>query len=226
AARRDVASHAQRKLEGIEARLTKQREYFETARGGVEAQVATREDLARESAEGQAEVERLRAAVADAQREKRGLEDRLALLEEWRRNLEGFGEGARALIQADGGDHPPILGVVAQLVGALAGVALGLEAALGPFLHAVVVPSAEDACRAAAWLRAGQAGRALFLWPDEPEPPTGHLELPDADGDELLGYARDAAICRDELRGLVVRRLGATYVVRDLAVAERHWGDG
>src|SRR5262249_60893905 len=109
AARRDVASHAQRKLEGIEARLTKQREYFETARGGVEAQVATREDLARESAEGQAEVERLRAAVADAQREKRGLEDRLALLEEWRRSLGGFGGGVGARVQAVRGHGPPRL---------------------------------------------------------------------------------------------------------------------
>src|SRR5262249_52882095 len=153
----------------------------------------------RESAEGQAEVERLRAAVADVQREKRALGDRLALLEEWRRNLEGFGEGVRALVQADGEGHPPILGVVAQLVGAQPGFELAVEAALGPFLHAVVVPSADDARRAAAWLRARQAGRALFLWPDEPGQPTGHAEMPDADGDELLGYARDVATCREEL---------------------------
>ncbi len=45
-----------------------------------------------------AEVERLRIEIADAERERRALTERMALLEEWRRSLEGFDGGARALL--------------------------------------------------------------------------------------------------------------------------------
>src|SRR5262249_55163614 len=93
--------------------------------------------------------------------------------------------------------------------------------------QAIVVPSLEDAHRAAEWLRAKEAGRALLLWLDasatSPDAPQ-RTEMPPADGDDLLGYARDAATCRAELRALIARTLGDTYVVRDLATAERHWG--
>ena len=44
---------------------------------------------------------RLRGETADTQRERRAVEDRLALLEEWRRNLEGFSDGVRAPLQGE-----------------------------------------------------------------------------------------------------------------------------
>jgi chromosome segregation protein len=233
AARRDAAASATGKLDAISAQLEERRARFDAAHTAVETLVATKEQLARESAEGQAEVERLRGAAADAQRERRAVADRLALLEEWRRNLEGFDDGVRALLQADAQDRPALLGVIAQLVGAQPGFEAAVEAALGAFLHAAVVPTEDDARRAAALLRAASAGRALIVWLDggpvgrtllsaDGRPaPSPEAATPAADGTEYLGLVRDAATCRDELRSLVARLLGDTCVVRDLGVLER-----
>ncbi|HLJ80272.1 MAG TPA: AAA family ATPase, partial [Ktedonobacterales bacterium] len=227
ASRRDALGLAQSKLDAAEARLTERREAFEAARAAVEALVAQRDELTRDIAASQAEVERLRAAVADTQRERRALADRLALLAEWQRNMEGFGDGVKALLQAPDAERPPILGVAAQLVGAPPGLEGAIEAALGPFLHAVVVTSAEDARRAAGWLRAAAAGRAVFLWAEVSDPPSSssHPDAPPAapapGGDAYYGFARDLITCRTELRPLFQRVLGEMYVVRDFAAAER-----
>ncbi|HEX8032814.1 MAG TPA: AAA family ATPase, partial [Ktedonobacterales bacterium] len=225
ATRREAAAQAQQKLDASESQLAERRETFEVARAGVEALVAQRESLQRELAEGQAESERLRTAVADRQREQHALRDRLALLEEWRRNLEGFGDGVRALLQAPEEARPSVLGVVAQLVSAPEGMELAVETALGSFLHAIVVESREEARRGAGWLRGQQMGRALFLWADA----TAHTEngdagaMPAPDGHDFLGYARELVICRAELRPMLARVLRDVYIVRDLDVARQRW---
>ena len=222
AARGDAAALAQRKLEAAEGQLAERRQAFETARATVEALVAQRDQLAEELAAGQTELERLRAAVADAQREQRALADRLVLLEEWQRNMEGFGDGVRALMQSPDEERPPVLGVVAQLVTVAPGLELAIETALGQFLHAAIVPSHDDAIRAAEWLRASAAGRAIMLWVDgaayrEERVTRG---LPPADGERFFGLVRDAISTRDELRPVIARLLGEAYIVRDLATAE------
>ncbi len=228
AGRREVAAQAQRKLEQADHLLTERRQAFEVARGEVEALVAHRERLTQEVGEGQAEIERLRGTVADAERERRALQDRLALLDEWRRSLEGFGEGVRALLRAPAETRPPLLGTVAQLIGAPAGLEAAVEAALGPFLQAVVVASREDAYHAARWLRQQGAGRALFLWAvagtntSQREPPP---VMPAADGAELFGFVRDAIQCADDVREALARVLGDGYIVRDAEAAERRWAD-
>ena len=224
AARRDAVGLAQRKLDTAEAQVTERREAFERARAAVEALVTQRDELAHDIAAGQAEAERLRAAVADMQRERHALADRLALLEEWQRNMEGFGDGVKALLQAPDEERPSILGVTAQLISAPSGLETAIEAALGPFLHALVVPSAADARRGADWLRVSGAGRAVFLWADadsqtSAQPPAA---APTPDGDTYHGFARDLMTCREELRPLFQRVLGDMYVVRDFAAAARH----
>ena len=226
ATRREAVAQAQRKLEEADARLNERRQLFDAARGEVEALVAQRERLARELAEGQGELERLRAAVADGERERRALGDRLALLEEWRRTLEGFGDGVRALLQAPAEQQPAMRGVVAQLVSATPPLETALEAAFGIFLQAVVVATRDDAHQGARWLRETGGGRAIFLWLDSPQPPRqpAVVAMPAPDGDALLGYARDALICAPELRPLLAHLLGETYIVRALAIAEREWG--
>ncbi len=221
AARREAVATAQRKLDAANAQHEERRQAFDVARGEVEALVAERETLAREMSDGQAECERLRAAVADAERERKAATDRLALLEEWRRNLTGFSAGAQALLRAPDAERPPMLGVVAQLIGVTAGLESAIEAALGPFLQAVVVAQAEDARHAAAWLCAGGAGHALFLWAagaadDTPATPTIAV-----DGQEVIALARDAITAQPGVQAALARLLGGAVIVRDLAVAER-----
>ncbi|MBF6589205.1 MAG: chromosome segregation protein SMC [Ktedonobacterales bacterium] len=227
AARRDVASQARQKLDVAESQLAERRHTFEAARTEVETLVTRREQLTHEIGAGQTEIERLRAAVADTERERRSIADRLALLEEWRRTLEGLSAGARALLQAPAENRPLMLGIVAQLVSTPSGTEAAIEAALGPLLHAVLVSSRDDAQQAAQWLRARGAGHAIFLWAESATDTANVAEanaaLPPADGVDYLGYARDLIHCPVEGHAALARVLGATYIVRDTEVAQRHW---
>lgn len=221
AARRDAAAQAQRKLDAAKEQADKRRQAFETARAGVEALVARRDELTRELADGQAEADRLRGDAADTLRERRALADRLALLEEWRRNLEGFGDGVKALLHAKDAERPAMLGVVAQLISVPQGYEEAVEIALGPLLHAVVVASSADARAAADWLRERGVGRAVFVWPRRGAMQPANGALPAPDGKDLLGLARERVSASAEVAGVVARLLGDTYIVRERAVAER-----
>src|SRR5262249_37339677 len=220
AGRRDQVAQAQRKLDMADQQLAAKRQSFETARGEVEELVAQREQLGRDIAEGQTEIEQLRAEVGDGERERRALADRLALLEEWHRNLEGYGDGVRTILQTPPESRPHILGLVAQLVSAPSGLDTPIEAAFGVFLQAVVVATQADARQASHWLRESGGGRAIFLWPDAASQ-TAAPVLPASDGKQFLGYAADVAQCSDELRPLFAHVLRNAYIVRDLAVAEQ-----
>ncbi|HEX8996848.1 MAG TPA: chromosome segregation protein SMC [Ktedonobacterales bacterium] len=220
AARRDAVATAQRKLDTANAQHAERREAFELARSAVESLVAERDALAHELTEGQAEIERLRAAVADGERERKAATDRLTLLEEWRRNMDGFGDGVQALLRASDEERPPMIGVVAQLITVTPGLELAVEAALGPFLQAVVVAQPDDARQAAAWLRAGSAGHALFLWAGsgDTDAPIGAQGV---DGVEVIAQAHDAITAQAGVRSALARVLGGAVIVRDLAAAER-----
>jgi chromosome segregation protein len=220
ATRREAVTLARRKLDAANAQSEQRRAAFDEAHRNVEALATARESLAREIADGQADVERLRAAVADAERERKALADRLALLEEWRRNLDGFGDGPQALLRAAPDERPPILGVVAQLITVTPGLEAAIEAALGPFLQAVAVASPADARQAAAWLREGKAGRAIFLWsdPNVQQQPAPSVTI---DGQEVLTLASDAISAPPQALGALRRVLADTLIVRDLAAAER-----
>src|SRR5262249_27788187 len=162
-------------------------------------------------------VERLRVEIADAERERRAQVERMALLEEWRRSLEGFDGGARALLEASDDTRPPAVGVLGQLISVAPGMETAVEAALGIFLGAVVVASREEALGAADWLRERGAERALLLWLEGAPQAVRETQssLPDADGVEFFGYGRDTVTCREELRPVLDACLGGAYIVRD-----------
>ncbi|MEO7002187.1 MAG: chromosome segregation SMC family protein, partial [Ktedonobacterales bacterium] len=230
ATRREAVEKAQQVATAAERQLAGVRDAFEAARAQVEVVVARREQLAQEIADGQAEIERLRMAAADAERERRARADRLALLDEWQRSLSGFSDGARALLQAPDDARPAIIGVVGRLASAPDGLEAALEAAFGDFLRAVVVASRQDALDAASWLRVGGHGNAVIAWSDgllgtaQDSPQAQSQKLPPADGKDIFGLARKALNCGAAERPALERLLGETLIVRDLAVAERRWG--
>jgi chromosome segregation protein len=210
AARREVVATAQRKLDAANSQHEERHAAFEQARGAVEALVAERDTLARELTDGQVEIERLRGAAADAERERKAAADRLALLEEWRRSLDGFGDGAQSLLRAPDDERPPMLGVVSQLITVAEGMELAVEAALGPFLHAV-----------AAWLRAGGAGHALFLWASAEAGQRDEAPGVALDGLDTLALASQSIRTQAGVAHALRRALAGAVIVRDLAVAER-----
>lgn len=224
-ARNDALTQLQRKLETAEQALAERRREFELAREAVEDLVRQREQISREIADAQLELEQLRATMGDRERERQGRADRLALLEEWHRNMEGFSDGLRTLLQSDDDGRPPVVGVVSQVIGAPAGLEIALEAALGSFLHAALLPTRQDARAAAHWLRERGGGRATMLWLDEPVKPTPLPEMPKPDGERFFGFAHDAAQCAPELRETLARALRGAYIVRDLATMTAQWGE-
>jgi chromosome segregation protein len=226
AARRETTTQAQRRFEQVKAQVAERRRVYEEARDALEAITAERERIGIDLTAATVEVERLRSEIADAERERRALAERMALLEEWRRSLEGFDGGARALLEASDDARPAVVGVLGQLISVAPGMETAVEAALGVFLRAVVVASREEALGAADWLRERGAERALLLWLEGASRITRemHASLQDPDGVEFYGYARDAVTCRQELLPVVDACLGDAYIVRDLAVAEKRWG--
>lgn len=227
AARRESVDLLRQKMETAEQALEARRKEFDTARANVEDLVSQRERLSHDIGESQQELERLRAEAGDIERERRGQADRLALLEEWRQNMEGFSDGVRTLLQAKDSDRPAVVGVVSQVVGAPTGLDAALEAALGPFLNAAIVATRQDAHEAARWLRERHGGRATLLWLDSPpEPVTLQApEMPAADGEQFFGFVHDALQCAPEMFGALRRTLKNAYIVRDLATVRAHWGD-
>lgn len=225
AARRESVAQLERKLAEAGDALEERRGEFDVAHRAVEGLVAQREQITREIAEAQLELESLRAAVGDGERERHAVADRLALLEEWRRNMEGFSDGLRALLQSSDDEKPPLVGVVSQVIRAPAEFEAAIEAAMGGFLHAAILPTRQDAHEAARWLRERNGGRATMLWLDEPGEQVAAPEMPEADGERVFGFAHDAIQCASEHRLVMARALRGAYIVRDLAVITDRWGD-
>jgi chromosome segregation protein len=225
AARRDSMAQLQRKLAAAEQALEERRQSFEQARAGVENLVGQREQLSHEIAEAQLGLEALRAAAGDGERERRAASDRLALLEEWRRNMEGLSDGLRTLLSSEDADRPTVVGVVSQIISAPAGLEGALEAALGSFLHAAIMPTRRDAHAAAHWLRDRQGGRTTMLWLDGLGDSEKLPDMPAPDGERFFGFAHDRMECPPEMRPALTRALQGAYIVHDLDCAAKEWGD-
>jgi chromosome segregation protein len=97
-----------------------------------------------------------------------------------------------------------------------------VEAALGPFLQALVVSSPDDALACAEWLRARGAGHALLIWPPDAACPLP--APPPRDGEELGEGLASHIDAQPELRPLLERLLAGSYIVRDLEAAHHVLG--
>ena len=139
AARRDTIAQSQQALRSLETRLVEERCRLDTARNEEQQMVQRKQALARSIADAQQEMERLKSALAEAERQRRTVSDRLNMLKNWRQSLSGYSDGVRALLRAPAGKVSGLVGPVPQLGVAPSGLEAALEAALGPYLQAVVV---------------------------------------------------------------------------------------
>src|SRR5215469_16585716 len=145
AARRESIAQTQQSMRALETRLRDERAHLTTARNEEHQFMQRRQVLARAFADAQREVERLKAALAEAERLRRTVSDRLSMLKNWRASLSGYNDGVRALLRTPSGKITGLIGPVPQLGVATAGLEAVLEAALGPYLQAVVVSTFDDA---------------------------------------------------------------------------------
>jgi chromosome segregation protein len=226
AARRDTIAQTQQSLRALETRLVEERAQLDTTRKEEQQITQRRQSIARVIADAQQEIERHKSALAEAERLRRGVSDRLAMLKNWRASLSGYSDGVRALLQAPTGKLSGILGAVPQLGIAEAGLEVALEAALGPYLQAVVVQTLDDAQACLDYLHATKAGKAVVVWlensGDQGESEVafnGLLVTVPALKDHIQGPAWRYLHCEQRYLPLFRRMLRGTVIVHDLETA-------
>ena len=164
AARRDTIAQAQQSIRTLETRLVDERAQLATVRNEEQQITQRKQTIARAISDAQQEMERLKSSLAEAERQRRAVADRLNMLKNWRQSLSGYSDGVRALLRAPQGKLQGLLGPVPQLGIARAGQELALEAAFGPYLQAVVVETLDQARACLAYLQAAKAGKAMIAW--------------------------------------------------------------
>jgi chromosome segregation protein len=165
AERHATNSVLQERAAAAQARLEALRTAHEAQRADLGDLLVRRETLMQQIAEEQAELETSRGALADAQRERRALADRLRLLHEWEGSQRQTADALAVLAAVPEDERPRILGTLAQLARAAPEYEVAFEAALGPYLNALVAASEDDAWRCATLLHTAQSGRVMVLWP-------------------------------------------------------------
>ncbi|MGH2506661.1 MAG: hypothetical protein ACRDHZ_04485, partial [Ktedonobacteraceae bacterium] len=231
---------AQQALRTLETRLVNERAQLATVRNEEQQIVQRKQAISRAIAEAQQEMERLKAALAEAERQRRTVSDRLNMLKNWRQSLSGYSDGVRALLRAPQGKLAGLLGPVPQLSIARAGQEGALEAAFGPYLQAVVVETFAQARACLDYLHHVKGGKAMIAWLErttsltdisdmqaEQEEAALHslLEMHPELQEHVLNWASQAIqyeprytqLFRTILHGvLIVRDLESVQVVRNL----------
>ncbi len=164
AARRDTIAQSQQILRTLETRLQDERSHLDVVH--IEEQQVTqrKQVVARAIADAQQEVEHLKAVLAEAERQHRTVNDRLTMLKNWRQSLSGYSDGVRNLLRAPTGKVSGLIGPVPQLGAAPVGMEVAIEAALGPYVQAVVVRTLEDAHTSLQYLQGAKLGKAMVMW--------------------------------------------------------------
>lgn len=208
AARRDTISQSQQSIRTLETRLVDERAQLATARNEEQQITQRKQAIARAIADAQQEMERLKSALSEAERQRRAVSDRLNMLKNWRQSLSGYSDGVRALLRAPQGKLQGLLGPVPQLGVASAGQEIALEAALGPYLQAVVVETQEQARACLDYLQNAKAGKAMLAWLERSgrakEISDAQAELEDAALNRLLAQHTEL---RERVSGLAWRSI-------------------
>jgi len=230
AARRETIAQSQQSMRMLETRQVEELALLDTARKEEQQITQRKQALARVIADAQQEIERLKSALAEAERRRHSLSDRLTMLKNWRASLSGYSDGVRALLRAPEGKLSGVIGPVPQLAVAPIGLEATLEAALGPYLQAVVVQTIEDARACLGYLQATKAGKAMVVWADMYGPDEGQfqaeeialnrlLAIAPAMKDHVHGLAWRCVQCEPGYQLLFRRMLRGTVIVHDLEAA-------
>src|SRR6266849_6817566 len=237
AARRDTIAQSQQSIRALETRLVEERALLNTARKEEQQITQRKQALARTIADAQQEIERLKSALAEAERLRRSVSDRLNMLKNWRSSLSGYSDGVRALLRAPEGKLTGVIGPVPQLALAPVGLEAAMEAALGPYLQAVVVQTLEDARSCLDYLQSSKAGKAMVVWVDRNDSQGEEKGRDEAQfqieenalnrllanvselKDAVYGLAWRSIQCEPRYLPLFRRMLRGTVIVRDLESA-------
>ncbi|HZT59789.1 MAG TPA: AAA family ATPase [Pyrinomonadaceae bacterium] len=158
---RAAAAHEQAKAEAEKLQAE-----IKTARAHLDALYSEREARTRELAESRAEVAAAASEHARVRDESARVRHRLDTLAEIDTQHSLYSRAVQRIFTPAEGDAPKDFHVVATLADVLhvePRWERAVESVFGQHLQAVIVPTPDDALRAAAWLQATGAGRASFV---------------------------------------------------------------
>ena len=212
-----AARAEQDRLAGLQENLADTGKYLDMLAGSEKQLANVRAGLALKlnsrkkalAAASEAEQELARARDAAAQR--------LNVLQELEKNMEGYQHSVRAVMQAAaGGRLQGVVGPVSSILTVEAGCELAVETALGAALQNIVVENEAAAKAGIALLRRENAGRATFLPLDTVQPGLFRGELP-----LQARLASSLVRAAERYQNIVSYLLGRIVVVEDIHAAAR-----
>ena len=193
----------------------------------VQEMNASRKEKAAAIAEHQQRIEKISTALhdketaLDALKEKTGVvRSRLISLKELQKNLEGFDEGVRAIMNKHG-QHPAdstgVVGLLADIIETVPEYETAVESALGRRLQAIIVRNYQNCFESIAYLKQSDGGRVSFvaLAPDT----TGHAQSGVHTQFQQLQPLASVIKTAPEYQQVVAALLGEVFVVENLQQA-------
>ena len=157
--------------------------------------------------------------------EARGLDSRIAMLEEMERAYEGYSKAVKTVMRASGKHLQGIHGPVAGLLRVPDEYAVAIEIALGGTKQYIVVENESDGKRAIQYLKQRDGGRATFL-PLTTIQPNRLWERDITQCPGFVGVASDLVEYDPRYTNIVARLLGTVVIAeefdRALAMAKRY----
>ncbi len=158
---------------------------------------------------------------------RRGVLERVTVIEELERNHEGLGAGVKDLLarakSANSGPLTRVRGMVADLIQSSVDYGPAIDVALGDAAQFVVVDAPQSELPTTARSAGTLSGRVAFLaWQESDETtPAVDAEQPVINDPDVLGRADQLVQVESQHRGLARRLLAHTWVVRNLTAALR-----
>ena len=144
-------------------------------------------------------------------------ENRLQILRDLEKNMEGYPHSVKSVMKAANDRRlPGILGTVSNLLTVQRGYETAIETALGASMQNIVVAGEASAKQAIAYLKDTRSGRATFLPLDTVRGQTFHGSL---SGSAVV--ASSLVRCDEKYEGIVAFLLGRIIVVDDLNEASK-----
>lgn len=168
----------------------------------------------------------VKLAIDEKQRELHKGQDRVRLLEDLEKNMEGYFGAVKAVMKESGrGALRGIYGPVSQLITVKDKYSAAIETALGAAVQNIVVDNETDAKRAMGFLKEHRAGRATFL----PITAIKGRDLSEQGLDDQYGFVSIASdlVSYDNKYSEIIRwLLGRTAVAEDIdsaiAIAKKY----
>lgn len=171
-------------------------------------------------------AETIKANMEEKAREVHKMQDRIRLLSDLEKNMEGYQGAVKAVMREAGrGALRGIHGPLSQLISVKPKYSVAIETALGAAIQNIVTDNENDAKRGIQFLKESRAGRATFL----PISAIRARALNENGLDDQYGFvsiASDLVSCDRRYTEIIRAQLGRTVVAEDMdaaiAIAKRY----